>query len=86
MNGELVSNKIEDNLLTNAATRIAVLAPDDATAVETAMLAALSRRPSVAEAEHFAQRLADTHGRRRKERLGDLYWTLLNCTEFSWNH
>ena len=31
-------------------------------------------------------RLAGTSGKERKQRLSDLYWTLLNTTEFSWNH
>ncbi len=86
MNGDLVSDKTNDSLFANAATRIAVLAPDDDTAVETAMLAILSRRPTGREAAYFAERLDDTHRRRRNERLGDIYWTLLNSTEFSWNH
>ena len=86
MNGEIVNAKTADSLLANAATQIAVLAPDDACAVETAMLAVLSRRPGAEEATYFANRLDDTTGRRRNERLGDLYWTLLNGTEFSWNH
>src|SRR5262249_39868754 len=41
MNGKIVDEKTKDNLLGNAATRIAVLAPTDASAVETAMLAVL---------------------------------------------
>ena len=86
MNGVIVNAKTADSLLANAATQIAVLAPDDACAVETAMLAVLSRRPGAEEATYFANRLDDTTGRRRNERLGDLYWTLLNGTEFSWNH
>jgi hypothetical protein len=86
MNGKIVTDKTADSLLANAATQIAVLAPDDSTAVETAMLTVLSRRPSSDEAEYFAARLDDTSGRRRNQRLGDLYWTLLNGTEFSWNH
>jgi hypothetical protein len=86
MNGEIVHDKTSDSLLSNAATQIAVLAPDDASAVETAMLAVLSRRPSAEEARYFSDRLEGTRGNRRQGRLGDLYWTLLNSTEFSWNH
>jgi hypothetical protein len=86
MNGKIVGEKTKDNLLGNAATQIAVLAPDDATAVETAFLAVLTRRPDDREARHFAQRLAGSTGPERNRRLGDLVWTLLNSTEFSWNH
>lgn len=86
MNGRIVGDKTSDNLLANAATQIAAFAPDDATAVETAMLAVLSRRPVADEAAYFSERLEGTSRRQRNERIGDLYWTLLNSTEFSWNH
>jgi hypothetical protein len=85
MNGELVKNHTQQNLA-NAATRIAALAPDDARAVETAYLTVLTRRPTAAEAAHFRQRLEGRKGNERTECLEDLYWTLLNSTEFSWNH
>jgi len=86
MNGEIVEDKTRDNLLGNAASQIAALAPDDHTAIETAMLAVLTRRPSLEEQQYFGERLLGSSGRERTNRLGDLYWTLLNTTEFSWNH
>lgn len=86
MNGELVQGKIQQNLLGNASTQLAWLAPDDAAAVEGAYLAVLTRRPTATEAEHFIARLRDTTGEERARRMEDLYWTLLNSTEFSWNH
>ena len=86
MNGELVRDKTHENLIGNAATRIAVLAPDDRTAVETAYLAALTRRPAAEESEYFMKRLAGSSGVERNRRMEDLYWTLFNTTEFSWNH
>jgi Protein of unknown function (DUF1549)/Protein of unknown function (DUF1553) len=86
MNGKIVYDTTKDSLLAGAATQIAAFAPDDPSAIETAMLAVLSRRPSAEEAEHFAKQLRGTTGSRRKELLGDFYWTLLNTTEFSWNH
>jgi hypothetical protein len=86
MNGKLVEDKTKDSLLGNAASQIASLAPDDETAVEVAYLSCLSRRPTPDEAAHFQTRLAATTGGERRERLGDLYWSLINSTEFSWNH
>jgi hypothetical protein len=86
MNGDAIHGSTRNNLLGNAASQIAALAPDDATAVETALLAVLTRRPTQREATHFAARLEGASGDKRKERLGDLYWSLLNTTEFSWNH
>ena len=77
--------KIKDEFA-NAAVRIAELAPDDRAAVEVAYLCVLTRRPTEEESTHFGYRIAKAKGQTRKERLADLYWTLLNTTEFSWNH
>ena len=86
MNGSLVKDRTKQNVVLNAATQIALLASTDAKAIEISYLAVLSRRPSSAEANHFAARLADTKDRSRAQRLEDLYWALINSTEFSWNH
>jgi len=85
MNGEIVREKIKDGFW-SATTRIAELAHDDSKAVETAYLAVLTRRPTPEEESHFMARLAGTTGKERKDRLTDLYWSLINTTEFSWNH
>ena len=77
---------MESGNISTAATRIAWLAPNDAKAIETAYLAVLTRRPTAAEADHFANRLRDTRGNRRGQEIEDLYWELINATEFSWNH
>jgi hypothetical protein len=84
MNGKLVHDKTKEELF-NAATRIAWMAPDDARAVEAAYLAVLTRRPTPEEAAHFEKLLAEP-GAKRTERLEDLYWALLNSSEFSWDH
>jgi hypothetical protein len=85
MNGGLVKEKTRPGLF-NAATRIGWLAPDDRKAVETAYLVILTRPPTPAEAAHFQRRLAGTEGRERSRRMEDLFWVLINSTEFSWNH
>jgi hypothetical protein len=85
MNGSLVKERTDQNIVLNASTRLALLAKDDVTAIETAFLAVLTRRPTPAERTHFESRFAGG-GRNRVQRLEDLYWTLLNSTEFSWNH
>jgi Protein of unknown function (DUF1549)/Protein of unknown function (DUF1553) len=85
LNGELVKSKSEEGLL-NASSRIAELAPSDHKAVEVAFLTVLTRRPSPDETAHFEARLAGVKGNERKDRLTDLFWTLMNSTEFSWNH
>jgi len=85
MNGEIVQKMIKDGFF-SATTRIAELAPGDRQAVETAYLAVFTRRPTPEESSYFEARLAGTTGQERKDRLTDLYWSLLNTTEFSWNH
>jgi hypothetical protein len=85
MNGEVVRERTKDDLFI-AASQIADLAPDDHKAVEVAFLTVLTRRPTDEEAVHFAARLKGCAGKERKARLADLYWSLLNTTEFSWNH
>jgi hypothetical protein len=85
MNGDLVDSKTKDEL-GNAASRIAKLAPTDAKAIEAAFLAALTRKPTPEEAKHFEGRIAGTRGEKRVEPMSDLFWALLNSSEFSWNH
>jgi hypothetical protein len=85
MNGNLVHDKTKDEFV-NAVNRLASQAPDDRTAVECAYLAVLTRRPTPEEAAHFIAALAEVKGKERNHRLEDLYWVLLNSTEFSWNH
>ena len=91
MNGELVKERTSENPLMNATSRIALLTNRPEKQVEIAYLATLTRRPTEAELAHFVARLKDSDGgngerRRRPEALEDLYWTLINSTEFSWNH
>jgi hypothetical protein len=87
MNGKQLQDRIAQGPLTNATSQIAALAPTDAKAVETAYLAVLTRRPTAEERRYFEAALASTtDGRSRNERLEDIYWGLLNSTEFSWNH
>jgi hypothetical protein len=85
MNGELVHERTKEGLF-GAATRIGWQARDDHTAVRTAYRAVLSREPTPNELTHFQQRLAGSTGNERARRMEDLYWALLNSTEFSWNH
>jgi len=85
MNGQLVHERTKDDLVFNAATRIGAVTKHHGAAVEAAYLAILTRRPSPEELRHFTERLRSGTGK-RAERMADLYWTLLNSTEFSWNH
>jgi hypothetical protein len=86
MNGELIKERTQQNYVLNASSRIAMLAPNDDAAVEAAYLAIFTRRPSSEELTHFRSRLEGKRGDDRAAELEDLYWTLLNSSEFSWNH
>jgi hypothetical protein len=87
MNGNMVTDNTRGNPLVNAGTRIGMLAPDNATAVEAAYLSIFTRRPTPAEVDHFTGLLATAKSTNsRSNAMYDLYWTLMNATEFSWNH
>ena len=85
MNGDLVDGKAREELL-NASSQIAMFAPDDGAAVETAYLSVLTRRPTPKERDYFSAKLTGLTGDERKRKLADLYWVLFNSTELSWNH
>jgi hypothetical protein len=86
MNGKLVHERIKDDLVANAAARILATAPGDEAVVQTTYLTVLSRQPTREEVQYFAGLLARKGDRSRKDKQEDLYWALLNSTEFSWNH
>ncbi|QDU98391.1 DUF1553 domain-containing protein [Lignipirellula cremea] len=85
MNGKLVRERTHENLL-QAATQISALAPDDDAAVETAFLSVLTRLPTAEETALFAGQLKGQRKKARNAQLEDLYWVLINSTEFCWNH
>ena len=84
MNGELMREKIKEGPF-NATSRIGIQAPNETKTLEVAYLTVLSRRPTPAERAHFEQFLADKASP-KSQRIEDLFWSLLNSTEFSWNH
>lgn len=85
MNGKAVRETTESNFF-NASWRIAMLAPDDAAAIEAAYLTILTRRPTLEEQAYFGRRLSGTNRGERAARIEDLCWTLVNSMEFGWNH
>ena len=83
MNGNMVTDNVKNNPLIAASSRIRMLSPDVKTAVESAYLAIFTRKPSPEEAAHFENLLTAA---RSNTAMSDLFWTLMNATEFSWNH
>ncbi|MBX9790063.1 MAG: DUF1549 and DUF1553 domain-containing protein [Pirellulales bacterium] len=86
LNGKAVREAVKGVNPINASWRVAALAPDDSHAVEAAYLAVLTRRPTSDEQRHFVARLSGNHGDKRHQVLEDLFWSLINSTEFAWNH
>lgn len=86
MNGNLVKERTSPNPVMNASTRIGALSGDPTRAVEAAYLCVLTRRPTPEETEFFAGTLEKRNPNARNRAMEDLFWTLMNATEFSWNH
>ncbi|MFP6751471.1 MAG: DUF1553 domain-containing protein [Pirellulaceae bacterium] len=86
MNGELLRRRTMGNPFFNGSTRVAQLAENDEQAVRMAYLCVLTREPSTREMDYFRHRLEQTGAGEYAEAMEDLYWTLLNSSEFSWNH
>lgn len=85
MNGNLVTERTKSDLVANAATRIADMVRDEADAVEAIFLTVMNRIPSPEESRTFTQFLVENRNNKR-DAVSDIYWALLNSTEFSWNH
>jgi hypothetical protein len=62
------------------------MSPDDATCLEACYLVCLTRPPEPEEREHFLPQLRAAKGTERRRVIEDVFWTLLNSPEFSWNH
>lgn len=86
MNGNLVAERTKVDLVANAATRIAGMVRGDSEAVEATFLAVVNRTPSCEEYRTFIDFLRHKRGNARAQAVSDIYWALLNSTEFSWNH
>jgi hypothetical protein len=112
MNSDLIRELTSTNAV-NTPGRIAGMAPNDESCVETTFLVALTRRPTIEEQEHFVKQLTakkpkkaspeglskaeqdrplqpeDLRSLNAQERAAvveDLFWSLCNSPEFSWNH
>ena len=59
---------------------------DNATLIENAYLAALSRFPTADEKSQILKVLAETPAKERRVALEDLYWGILSSREFLFNH
>jgi hypothetical protein len=87
MNGDFVGNAtdLKDSRTLRAVTEFPLMSVDDR--LDTLFLAALSRSPTEGEnrmfAEHFARAKADNN---EATAFADIFWALLNSSEFLLNH
>lgn len=87
MNGKLAHERAEVNpSFINASSQLAAFSPKPERSVEAAYLAVLSRSPTPKELSCFSSRLEGANFKHRSQFVEDLYWVLLNSSEFSWNH
>jgi hypothetical protein len=86
MNGTYTQERIKNNPIMNASTRIAEQTKDDLIAVKAIYLSVLNREPSGSELNAFCEKLKASGTAGRANVVEDIFWTLLNSTEFLWNH
>lgn len=85
MNGRFARELVEAGPL-SASGRLASLAATDDSCIDGAFLACFTRRPTEEEQTHFRTQLNGIQSDERTRVVEDLYWTLFNSPEFSWNH
>lgn len=84
MNGNLTSERTKVDPF-GAPGRILALSPSDEILIDNCFLACLTRRPTADEKAHFLAQFQDKTNS-REQLTQDLYWSLFNSDEFSWNH
>lgn len=85
MNGNLTNERTKVDAF-GAPGRILALSPSDEVLIENCYLVCLTRRPTPEEKTHFLKQFAAASENDRNELTQDLYWSLFNSDEFSWNH
>lgn len=84
LNGHMLRDRINSDLL--APNQVSWLATSDARVAEVMYLTCFCRYPTDDEVTWVSQRLSQTGQQTRREVVADLYWVLLNSTEFGWSH
>lgn len=85
MNGRFAKETTEANLA-SASGRISAMAPGTERCLELCFLVCLSRRPTAEEVAALSPSLEGIADNQRALVVEDLYWSLFNSPEFSWNH
>jgi hypothetical protein len=84
MNGE-ITQEISNGSLFSSVPRLVGLSKDNRQLIENCFLICLTRRPNPQELGHFVDQL-EAPDAERMTVVQDLFWSLLNAPEFSWNH
>jgi hypothetical protein len=85
MNGKLTEDVLERGKF-GTASRVALLAPSDDSAVDALWLAFLTRHPTAPERSQATRLLVGQKGEERRRALVDIAWGLFNSAELAWNH
>ena len=85
MNSNMTRGAVESGFF-SACGRISNLSTTNEEALEAAYFVCLTRKPTPEEREHFLAQLGDHTDNRRNPIIEDVFWTLFNSPEFSWNH
>lgn len=85
MNSDMTREAIKSDGF-SAANRVANVCSTNEKVVETAYLICVTRRPTPEEREHFLGLLGKREGDSRETIVEDIFWSLFNSPEFSWNH
>ncbi len=85
MNGEFAREMSQTGLFATPGT-LRRFSPTNEALLDNAFLTCLTRRPTEAERKHFLSQLSERPKDADDAVLEDLFWTLYNCEEFTWNH
>ena len=84
LNGDLLNQKLVDT--NGRLNKLLDAGHSDETIVREYYIRAIGRNPTEPESKHWCQQIMDTDEIKRKEKLQDFVWSLLNSRSFLENH
>jgi len=87
MNGKFTRDLTKSDLLSSVGLILSYSKTDEAV-IDNSFLACLTRLPTLEERQEFLGEIAasSNNEKSRQRAIEDLFWTLFNSPEFSWNH
>jgi hypothetical protein len=86
MNGGIVSEAVDPKTSPRLKETLAAFPDSLERQIDALYLATLSRHPSPAEQKLMVEHVSSAPPAERPQRLGNVFWVLLNSAEFRWNH